>query len=160
MTPPWSLQAPRSEFFGLLPAVLRALCLDESEDVGLAQHEQVLPVDLDLGPAVLAVEALVALLHVQRDALAVIVEPTIAGGDDLALLRLLLGSVGEHETARGRQLLLDCPHDQTIAQGLQLHLSYLHLESASGVRRVLGPLAVGRNASGTLSRECQRSVSI
>src|SRR6267142_4002341 len=99
-----------------------SLGLDAGKDVRLAQNEQILPVDLYLGPAVLAVEDLVALLHVQRDALAVIVEPTIARGDDLALLRLLLGSVGEHEATRRGQLLLDRPHDQTIAQGLELHV--------------------------------------
>ena len=92
------------------------------EDVGLAQHEQILAVDLDLGPAVLAVEDLVALLDVERDALAVLVELAVADGEDLALLRLLLGGVGEDDATRGGLLLLDRPHDQAIAQGLELHV--------------------------------------
>src|ERR1700727_2255357 len=95
-----------------------SLGLDAGEDIGLAQYEQILPVDLDLGPAVLAVEDLVTLLDLQRDALAVVVELAVADRDDLALLWLLLGSVGEHEATRGGLLLLDCLHDQPIAQGL------------------------------------------
>src|SRR6476646_8378184 len=131
-----------------------SLRLDAGEDVGLAQHEQVLPVDLDLGPAVLAVEDLVALLHVQRDALAVVVELAVASRHDLTLLRLLLRGVRENETACGRLLLLDRPHDQAIAQGLELHLSNLHLESAAGASPALRLWAEGDcGASGTLRGE-------
>ena len=43
--------------------------LDLGQDVGLAQDEQLLAVDLDLGPAVLAVQDLVARADVERDAL-------------------------------------------------------------------------------------------
>src|SRR5262249_41877743 len=62
------------------------------------------------------------LLDIQRDALAALVELAVAGCEDLALLRLLLGGVGEHEPTGSGLLLLDRPHDQTIAQGLQLHV--------------------------------------
>src|SRR5689334_6860151 len=99
-----------------------SLRLDLGQDVALAQDEQLLAVDLDLGAAVLAVQDLVALGDVQRDALlAILVVPAVAHGDDLALLRLLLGGVGEDDAAGSRLLLLDRPHDQTIAQGLELH---------------------------------------
>src|SRR3954451_15708638 len=97
--------------------------LDLGEDVGLAEHEQILSVDLDLGAAVLRVEDLVALRDVERNALlALVVVTAVADGDDLALLRLFLGGVGEDDAAGGRLLLLDCPHDQAIAQGLELHV--------------------------------------
>jgi hypothetical protein len=71
-----------------------SLGLDASEDVRLAQDEQLLAVDLDLGPAVLAVEDLVALLDVERNPLAVVVELAVADSNDLALLWLLLRGVG------------------------------------------------------------------
>src|ERR1700723_4427120 len=100
-----------------------SLGLDAGEDIGLAQHEQILTVDLDLGPAVLAVEDLVALLDIEGDPLARIVEPAVARGEDLALLRLLLGCIGQDESTCRGLLLLDRPHDQTIAQGLELHLA-------------------------------------
>src|SRR5947209_9954086 len=110
-----------------------SLGLHEGEDVGLAQDEQILPVDLDLGPAVLAVEHLVALLDVKRDAFAVVVELAVAGGEDLALLRLLLGGVGKDQPTGRGLLLLDRPHDQAIAQGLELHVENLHLDKNATV---------------------------
>jgi len=98
------------------------LVLDLGEHVGLAKDQQVLAVDLDLGTAVLAVEDRVAGGHVEGDALVpVLVETAVADGDDLALLGLLLGRVGEDEAAGGLLLLLDGADDQTIAEGLELH---------------------------------------
>src|SRR3954449_2090127 len=100
-----------------------SLRLDLGEHVALAQDEQLLAVDLDFGAAVLAVEDLVAFGDVERDALlAILVVAALANGDDLALLGLFLGGVGEDDAAGGRLLLLDCPHDQAIAQGLELHV--------------------------------------
>src|SRR3954451_9338709 len=100
-----------------------SLRLALGENVALAEHQQLLALDLDLGPAVLAVEDLVALGDVERNALlAVLVVAAEADGQDKALLRLLLRGVGEDDAARGRLLLLDSPHDQPIAQGLELHL--------------------------------------
>src|SRR3954451_1803614 len=99
------------------------LGLDLGEDVRFAKDEQVLAVDVDLGAAVLGVEDLFALRDVERDALVALVVPAaVAHGDDLALLRLLLGGVGEHDAAGGRGLLLDRPHDEPVAQGLELHV--------------------------------------
>jgi hypothetical protein len=40
---------------------------------------------------------------------------------DLAALRLLLRGVREDDPTRGGLLLLDRPHDQPIAKGLELH---------------------------------------
>src|ERR1035441_5295067 len=93
-----------------------SLGLDAGEDIGLAKHEQILPVDLYLGPAVLAVEDLVALLDIQRDALAVPHEPGVPGREGLSLLPLLLGGGGQDEATSGGPLLLDRPHDEPIAQ--------------------------------------------
>src|SRR5688500_12214447 len=96
--------------------------LDLGQDVGLAQHEELVPVDVDLGPPVLAVEDLVALADVQRDALLALLVPTaLADGDDLALLWLLLRGVGEDDAASGRLLLLDRLDDHAVAKWLQLH---------------------------------------
>src|SRR3954470_17935262 len=98
------------------------LGLDLGEDVGLAEDEQVLAVDLDLRAAVLGIEDLVPLRDVERNALlALVVEAALAHGDDLALLGLLLGRIGEDDAAGGRLLLLDRPHDEPVAQGLELH---------------------------------------
>src|SRR4051794_33264650 len=98
---------------------------DLREHVGLAQDEQVLALDLDLRAAVLGVEDLVALAHVERDALVGAVVPAaVTDGQDLALLGLLLRGVGEHETGRGGLLLLDRLDDQAVAERLELHVGH------------------------------------
>ena len=91
------------------------------EDVRLAQHEQVVALDGHLGAAVFGVEDLVPLRDVERAATAVLLDRAVADGDDLALLRLLFGRVGEDDAAGGRLLLLDRLDDQPVPEGLQLH---------------------------------------
>src|SRR6185436_19175638 len=96
--------------------------LDLGEDVGLTEDEEILAVHRDLRAAVLGVEDLVALRDVERNALLALVVPlAVTDGKDLALLRLLLGRVGQDDAAGGRRVLLDGLDDQAIAQGLELH---------------------------------------
>src|SRR5262249_6250279 len=59
--------------------------------------------------------------HVERDALAVVVELPVADREDLALLRLLLGGVRKDDAGSGRRVFLDGLDDQAIAQGLEIH---------------------------------------
>src|SRR3954470_8018106 len=105
----------------VFPQVVDCLAGDLGEDVGLAQDEQLVTVDGDVRTAVLRVEDLVALGHVERDALAVAAHLAVAGGEYLAALRLLLRGVGEDDAAGSRLLLLDRLDDQSIAEGLELH---------------------------------------
>src|SRR3954464_1471918 len=82
-----------------------ALLLDDREHVAGGEDEVLLVVVLDLGAAVLAVDHDVTDLDVERHALgAVLVEAAGAHREDGALLRLLLGGVGDDE-AGGRRLL-------------------------------------------------------
>src|SRR3954454_17971295 len=95
---------------------------DLGQHVGLAQHQQILAVDLDLRAAILGVQDLVALGHVDRNAPAgFLAELAVADGEHLALLRLLLRGLGEDDAADGRLVLLDRPHDQAITERLELH---------------------------------------
>src|SRR5258706_7282411 len=75
------------------------LFLDDGEDVLLADDEELLFVDLELGAGVLCVQDRVALLDVDRLALAVIERPARTDGQDGALLGLLLGGVGKDDPA-------------------------------------------------------------
>src|SRR6185437_12475925 len=101
---------------------LISLGLDLGEYIGLAQDQQFLTVDLDLGATVLAVEDLVALRHIERGALAgVLADLAVADREDLALLGLLLRGVRQNDPAHGRFFLLDRAHNHTIAKGLELH---------------------------------------
>src|ERR1700710_410451 len=77
------------------------------QHVRLAQDEQLVPLDGHLGASIFGVEDLVALRDVEWAASAVLVDGAVADGDDLALLRLLFGGVGEEDAASGRRLPLD-----------------------------------------------------
>ena len=65
-----------------------------AENFVFAHDEVFLTIELDFLPGVLAEEDEVACLDVERDALAVVLRLAVAGGDDLALLRLFLGESG------------------------------------------------------------------
>ena len=72
--------------------------LDDGEHVAAGEDQQVLAVDGDLGAAVLRVDDGVADLDVERDELAGLLGAAAgADGEDLALLGLLLGGVGDDE---------------------------------------------------------------
>src|SRR5690348_2064504 len=101
---------------------LSPLGLDLGEYIGLTEDQQFLTVDLDLGAAVFAVQDLVALGDVRRDALAgVLADLAVPDGHDLALLGLFLRGVGQNDPAHGRFFLLDRAHNHAIAEGLELH---------------------------------------
>src|SRR3989454_6319750 len=73
--------------------------LQDGQDVRLAHDEEGLVSERDLGAGVFAEEHPVPLLHLGRDDLPLVALATRADGDDLALLRLLLGGVGDDDPA-------------------------------------------------------------
>ena len=88
---------------------------DLREHVRLAEHQELVAVDLDLRAPVLRVQDLVALGDVERHALAVVVELAVADGEDLALLGLLLRGVGQDDPTGHGLLLLERLDDHAIA---------------------------------------------
>jgi hypothetical protein len=94
--------------------------MDDREHVGLAQDQVRLVVERDFGAAVLPVEHLVADLHVHRDAL-VLLESARSDRDDLALLRLFLGGVGDVQAAAHLLRVLQSLDDNTVSQRCDLH---------------------------------------
>src|SRR3954463_10020449 len=95
---------------------------DLGEDVTAREDEQVLTVDGDLGAAVLRVEDHVADGHVDGDQLTGVLRATArARGDDLTLLGLLLGGVGDDEAAHGRLLGVAGADDDPVFERLQTH---------------------------------------
>ena len=94
------------------------LLLDDGEDVAGGQEQVLLAVVLDLGAAVLAEDDDVALGDIERDAVAVVVDATGAGRDDLALLRLLLGSVGDDQARGGGGLGLEGLDEDAVLERL------------------------------------------
>src|SRR2546421_10000675 len=91
------------------------LLLDDREDVAGGEYEVLLTGVLDLGAAVLGVDHRVADLHVDRNAVALVVDTTGAHSEDSALLRLLLGGVGDHQArCRGGLSLVRLDHDAVL----------------------------------------------
>src|SRR4051812_1750380 len=78
---------------------LSSLLTNDAEDIILAHDQVGLAVHLDLSAAVFGDEDLVALLHGELDLLAVIVRLAGAESDDVALLRLFLGGIGDDDAA-------------------------------------------------------------
>src|SRR5438445_11456685 len=107
---------------------------EDAEDVLLLHDEVLHAVELDLVAGVLAEEDSIALLHREREILAVVVDLAGAHGDDLALLRLLLGGVGDDEAAVLLVLLLEALDEYAAMERAQprLRLSRLHCLSHSG----------------------------
>ena len=60
---------------------------DDREDVLLADDEELVVLELELGPGVLAVEDLLPDLDVHRDALAVVVERARPDGEEFLIMR-------------------------------------------------------------------------
>src|SRR5438309_3274614 len=98
-----------------------AIAGDLGEYVRLAQDQVVVAADLDLGPAVLGEDDLVALRQVHRDELSVVVPGTRADGEDAAALRLLLRGIRKHDAAHRRLFLFEDLDDEAVTKRLQVH---------------------------------------
>ena len=92
---------------------------DDGQDVARGEDEILLTLVLDLGAAVLGVDDHVALGDVDRDALAGVVHATGAHGQDLALLRLLLGGVRNDQAGGGGLLGLERLDDDAVLERLE-----------------------------------------
>ena len=103
---------------------------EDAEDVLLFHDEVLLAVQLDLAAGILAEEDSVAFLHREGEVLAVVVDLAGADGDDLALLRLLLGGVRDDEVAVLLVLLLEALHENAVMERAQRRLHHCLSHSA------------------------------
>src|SRR5215210_8034420 len=99
----------------------RGLAFEHAHDVGLLHDQELLVVELDLGPRPLAEQDAVAGLDVERAQLALVVQRAGARGDDLAFLRLFLGGVGDDDAARGLLFRSDAADQNAVMQGTEVH---------------------------------------
>src|SRR3954452_16864757 len=88
------------------------------EHVGLAQDQNVVGAELDLGAAVLRKDDFVALGNVHGDDVPLIVAAAGADREDAAALRLLLRGIGQDDPAHRLLLLFEDLDDQAISQRL------------------------------------------
>src|SRR5262249_38779333 len=92
-----------------------------AHDVAFLHDEVLGALDLHLGAGPLAEQHPVADLHVDRDELAALVAAARADGDDLALLRLLLGGVRNDDAACGLLLGIDALDDDAVVKRTEFH---------------------------------------
>src|SRR5215213_11823069 len=106
-------------FLGLRAGQL-AVANDLGEHVRLTKNQDLVGAELDLGPAVLAEDDLVAFLEIHLDVLPVLVPSAGADSEDTAALWLLLRRVGQHDAADCGLFLVEDLHDQTVTKRLQV----------------------------------------
>src|ERR1700730_12221728 len=98
-----------------------ARALDHPHDVGLLHDQKVLADDLDFGAGPFAEQHPVARFEFEWRQLAALVTGSRPDGDDLALLRLLLGCVRNNDAAFRLILPLNAADDDTVVQRTESH---------------------------------------
>src|SRR5215831_580764 len=98
--------------------------VDHGEHFVLAHDEKLFAVQLDLLPRVLPEEDQVAGLHIQGDALAVVLDLSGTGRDDLALLRLFLGRVRDDDASDLLFAFLDALDNDPVVQRSDVHAHF------------------------------------
>src|SRR3954447_22305649 len=93
----------------------------DAHDVGLLHDQELLTTELHLGARPLAEQDAVAGLDVERAQLALVVQRAGADGDDLTLLRLLLGGVGDEDATRGLLFGRHAANENAVMQGTEAH---------------------------------------
>src|SRR5213592_4624610 len=93
--------------------------VNNREHIGLAKDQVLFGVDCDFGAAVLSVENLVSDLELHRNS-DVLLEPAGTDRDDLALLRLFLGGVGNEESTAHLLRVLERLDYDAIGEGSDL----------------------------------------
>ena len=92
-----------------------------AKNVALLHDQELLTIDLDFGAGPFAEQHPIAGLHIERLNLALLIAGTGSCGDDLALLRLFLGRIGNDDAALGALVLLDTAYDDAVVQRTKLH---------------------------------------
>src|SRR5713226_1428447 len=109
----------RKFFVGFAPICRSAF--EHAEDIVLAQDQVLFVLELDLAACILANENPVAGFYVGRHQFAGLGHLALADRDNLALLRLFLGRIGDNDTALGLVLFLDALHQYAITQWPDFH---------------------------------------
>src|SRR3954447_22906015 len=104
-----ALSGPRQEDELLLMRGRDAV--EDGQHLVFAHDQVVLAIELDFLARIFAKQDVIARLHLERDARAVVVHLAAAGGDHLTALRLLFRSVGNDDRTALLLALFDAPND-------------------------------------------------
>src|SRR6202047_2982583 len=99
----------RKFFVGFNAPICRS-AFEHAEDIVLAQDQMLFVLELDLAACILAKENPVAGFYVGRHQFAGLGHLALADRENLALLRLFLGRIGDNDTALGLVLFLNTLH--------------------------------------------------
>jgi hypothetical protein len=94
---------------------------NDAHNVGLLHDQKFLPIERHLGAWPLAEQDAVAGLDVERAELALVAQRATANGDDLALLRLLLGGVGDYDAAHGFLVGRQAANEYAVMKRTEAH---------------------------------------
>src|SRR6185437_15125474 len=94
---------------------------DDAHDVGFLHDDQLVAVELDLGPGPFAEQHPVAGLDVERLDFAIVAPHARPDGDNLAFHRFFLGGIGDDDPAFGLRLFLHALDHHAIVQGSKFH---------------------------------------
>src|SRR5437016_2592246 len=108
----------------LLLLFLRAGVVDDGQHFVFAHDEVFLTIELDFLSGIFAEQDEIAGLYVKRGPLAVVFHLAGAGGDDLALLRLFLGAVGDDDPPDLLFAFLDALNNDAVVQRSDVHAVY------------------------------------
>src|SRR5215217_4946991 len=95
--------------------------LDHAQQVGFLHDQVFFIIDPDLGARPLAEQHPVTRPDIEPLDLATLVSGTRTDGDDLALLRLLLGGVRDDDASGGLAFLLDAADHDAVVEWTELH---------------------------------------
>src|SRR6185436_187285 len=98
----------------LLGATGCAGALDDPEDLVLAHYQELFAVNLDFGATIFAKQHPVALFHVEGLSGAIFFVFALAGRNDLAFLRFLLGGIGNDDSPANLFSLFNATHDNAV----------------------------------------------
>jgi hypothetical protein len=101
---------------------VRRLSFDDAQNVAFLHDQQIFTVDLDLGTRPLAEQNAITGLDIESLHLAGLVACAGADGDDLAFLRLFLGSVGDDDAAFGYFFRLDAADENAVVKRSERHV--------------------------------------
>src|SRR5260370_12662366 len=110
----------RKFFVGFNAPICRS-AFEHAEDIVLAQDQMLFVLELDLAACILAKENPVAGFYVGRHQFTDLGHLALADRDNLALLRLFLGRIGDDDAALGLVLFLDALHQYAITQWPDFH---------------------------------------
>src|SRR5579864_8542620 len=124
---------------------------DDGQDVGLAQDQQVILVELEFRARILGEQDAFALFDIRQDALASIENAAGANCQHFPLLGLFFGGIGQDDAALGDLLAFEWLDYHPVAEGAQVETRHA-MSSPSWTRdsvstRTVGVLSSPRIAS-------------